>query len=247
MCVPLFKRKPLFNPNTTTHLTGTTNKSKFKTPSTRPRSKNSYSYNKKASSTLQFPVTSMAGGEEGIEMKDFSTSLRRREENGGRDLITHNCSNKENESGTCTHNFYSRMGDSETGVPILALDATSPVTKNSVQISTEKPYHLKDHMLDDYRTPPSVFNSRSPGVTKNSTDENRVLATGKGSSVIIRSPLRRSVRLAKRRSVGQHAPQTAGYPSSPLLKDSSCNFPVPSLLSPASKIIMIPVAKVKKN
>ena len=245
MCVPLFKYKPLCNPNTS-HLTGTTtNRSKFKTPSTRPRSKHPYSYSNKAmSSMLKFPVTrlSVAGGEEGIEMKDFSTSLRRREESGGRDLIIRNCSNKENESGTCTHNFYSRMGDSETGLPILELDATLPVTKNTVQISSEKPYQ---HMLDVYRTPPFAFNSQSPGVTKNSTDvcddENRTLvATDRDSSIVVRSPLRRSVRLAKRRSVGQCAPQAAGFLSSPLLKDSSSsNFPVPSLLSPVSEIIEV--------
>ena len=183
-----------------------------------------------------------AGGEEGIEMKDFSTSLRRREESEGRDLTTRNCSNKENESGTCMHNHYSRMPNSETGLPILELDATSPVTKNTLQISSEKPYQ---HMLDVYRTPPFAFNSQSPGVSKNSTDvcnnENRTLTTAdRSSSIVIRSPLRRSVRLAKRRSVGQCAPQAAGYLSSPLLKDSgSSNFPVPSLLSPVSKIIEV--------
>jgi hypothetical protein len=127
------------------------------------------------------------------------------------------------------------MGDSETGVPTLKLDATSPVTvtKNSVQIYSEKPYCLQEHMLDG--TPPLAFNLQSPGVTKNSVnvcnDENQTLATTKGSSIITRSPLRRSVRLAKRRSIGQR-PQAAGY--SPLLENTS-NFPVPSLLSPVSK------------
>ena len=43
---------------------------------------------------------------------------------------------------------------SETGVPILELDAMSPVTKNSVQISSEKPHYLQGHMLAGYRTPP---------------------------------------------------------------------------------------------
>ena len=192
---------------------------------------------------LKFPVTSLGmagGGEEGIEMKDFSTSLRRREESEGRDLITCNCSNKENESGTCTHNHYSRMGNSETSLPILELDATSPVTKNTLQISSEKPYQ---HMLDGYRISPFAFNSQSPGVTTNSIDvcddENRTLATVRSSSIVVRSPLRRSVRLAKRRSVGQRAPQAAGYLSSPLLKDSGSNFPVPSLLSPVSEIIEV--------
>ena len=248
MCVPFIQIQTTFQSNTKTHLTGTTtNKSKFKTPSTRPRSKHPYAYNNNASSILKFPVTrlSMAGGEEGIEMKDFSTSLRRREESGGRDLTIRDCSNKENESSTCMHNHYSRVGSSETGLPILELDAMSPVTKNTMQISSEKPYQ---HMLYGYRTPPFAFNSQSPGITKNSTDvfdnENRTLATDRSSSIVVRSPLRRSARLAKRRSVSQRAPQAAGYPSSPLLKDSGNNFPVPSLLSPVSKIIEVKINTV---
>lgn len=217
-----------------THLTGTTNRSKFKTPSAHPRSKHPYS---KANSTLKFQVASMPGGEEGIEMKDFSTSLRRRE--SGRKITT-DCSSNENESSTGNN---LRMQGSETGVPILELDAKSPVTKNSTQVSSENPHHLQEHLL--YGSPALELNSQSP-ITKNSTQilsnlhmlsddcgdaENRTLATHKASPITVRSPLRRSARIAKRRSVGQCA-QAAGYPSSPLLKDGS--FPVPSLLSPVS-------------
>ena len=217
-----------------THFTGTINRSKFKTPSAHhPRSKHPHS---NASSTLTSRVTRKADGEEGIEMKDFSTSLRRRE-GGGRELTTLDCSIDENESRACNR---LRTGSEKTGVPILELDAMSPVTKNSMQISSENPRHLQTHMLA--RTPPSVVKLQSPVLKKfkDCVDENRTLATctDEASSIIARSPLRRSVRVAKRRSVGQQRAQAAagsGYPFSPLLLKDGSSFPVPSLLSPVSK------------
>ena len=85
----------------------------------------------------------MPGGEEGIEMKDFSTSLQRRDGESGRSLTT-DCSSDKH---TCVMSTDRIMRiNSETGVPILELDAMSPVTKNSVQISSEKPHYLQGHV-----------------------------------------------------------------------------------------------------
>ena len=163
----------------------------------------------------------MPGGEEGIEMKDFSTSLRRRESDR---KLTTGCFSDEN---------YLRMV-SETGVSILELDAQSSVTKNSTQMSSEKPppLHLHEHGFE--LDPQSSVAKNNTQISSDShtlsdvgDDENRTLAAAKASPIIVRSPLRRSVRIAKRRSIGQHA--QAGC-LSPLLKEGS--FPAPSLLSP---------------
>ena len=169
-------------------------------------------------------------------MKDLSASLRRRDiEESGRNLTT-DCS-----SNICMNTDHLGKG-SETGVPILELDALSPVTKNNVQFYSEKPHHLGEHTLAGCRTPPLLHVASQSLVTKNSSDvhvcgdENRTPTTGEASPIIVtRSPLRRSVRIAKRRSIGQHAPSAVGCIYSPLLnsKDGS-SFPVPSLLSPVS-------------
>ena len=78
----------------------------------------------------------MPGGEEGI---DFSASLQRRDGESGKSLTT-DCSSDKHTCVMSTDRIM-RMS-SETGVPILELDAMSPVTKNSVQISSEKPHYI---------------------------------------------------------------------------------------------------------
>ena len=128
---------PHFCPNAT--LIGTTSRSKIKTPSAHPRTKRPYN---KANSTLNIRVTSMPGGEKGIEMKDFSASLRRRESNGK--LTTTDCSTDENKISHLVLDYV-------TGIPSLELDCQSPVTKNSTQLSSEKP-HLAHSVLSGIPT-----------------------------------------------------------------------------------------------
>ena len=180
----------------------------------------------------------MPGGEKGIEMKDFSASLRRRESNGK--LTTTDCSTDENKISHL-------VLDSETGIPSLELDCQLPVTKNRAQISSEEPHlPLQAHSVLS-GIPALELDLQSP-VTKNSAglssnlqtlsdghcdDNHRILTAPIASPIAnihVRSPLRRSMRIAKRRSIGQRA-QSAGH-SSPLLKDGS--FPLPYLLSPVS-------------
>ena len=176
----------------------------------------------------------MPGGEKGIEMKDFSASLRRWESNGK--LTTTDCSTDENKISHL-------VLDSETGIPSLELDCQSPVTKSSTQISSEKP-HIAQTVLSgiptlelDLQSPiiknSAGFSSNLHTLSDGHCDDNHQILTAPKASPIsnihvhVRSPLRRSVRIAKRRSIGQRT-QPAGHPS-PLLKDGS--FPLPYLLS----------------
>ena len=93
----------------------------------------------------------MPVGEEGIETKDFSTSLQRRDGESGRSLTTDCSSNKR----TCvmSTDHIMRMS-SETGVPILELAAMSPVTKKwcanllrKASLLTRAPWLAIEHYL----------------------------------------------------------------------------------------------------
>ena len=106
--------------------------SKFKTPSVDRRNKLRYA-NTNNASISKVRLTNLPGGEKGIEMKDFSATLLRKNYGG---IPTSFSTDKSNVSR-------SMIGSSAGGVPRLEFDSQSPVTDNCARVSTGGDGHLQ--------------------------------------------------------------------------------------------------------
>ena len=186
-------------------------RSKFKTPSTRPRARPELSGSKSSVAKVRLSANDVAvGREKDIEMKDFSTSLRKR-----KNRLSTSFSTEKSKSSPVKINTV-------TGIPNLRFDSRSPIPENcTLQITScgcgldYSPY---------VHTPGNHGDGDTP---KQGTPEASSMTPTQRQPVVRR---RRSVRIAKRRSMTQGG----GVQSrpSPLVKEGV--FPVPSVLSPVS-------------
>ena len=183
-----------------------TNRSTFKTPSAGQLQTR---HQRTRASLLRSRAVSLPEGDEGIELKDFSASLRK---SGA--LLASSHSTEESKS-SCL------MSGSGTGIPNLTLDYQSPVSENRGLISSNR------QDLNHLQSSGNSDSAGRAGAQEQATPEASVTPL-----------LRRSVRIAKRRSINQSVQGCL----SPFLNDGG--FPVTSVLSPVScygnRVLCIP-------
>ena len=183
-----------------------TNRSTFKTPSAGQLQTR---HQRTRASLLRSRAVSLPEGDEGIELKDFSASLRK---SGA--LLASSHSTEESKSSRL-------MSGSETGIPNLTLDSQSPVSENRGLISSDR------QDLNHLQSSGNSDSAGRAGAQEQATPEASVTPL-----------LRRSVRIAKRRSINQSVQGCL----SPFLNDGG--FPVTSVLSPVScygnRVLCIP-------